>query len=63
MTGRLCILTPDPNDFAYESRWRDVLERNAEPLRSAGMAVEQRSWTTADDLAGFDLVLPLLVWG
>ena len=63
MTGRLCILTPDPGDFAYDSRWRDVVERNAWPLRAAGMTVEQRSWTSAENLAGFDLVMPLLVWG
>ena len=63
MTGRIAILTPDPGDFAWQSRWRDVLERNAEPLRAAGLAVEGRCWTEADDLAGFDLVMPLLVWG
>lgn len=63
MTGRVAILTPDPADEGYRTRWRDVLERNAQPLRAAGMAVEGRSWARADDLAGFDLVLPLLVWG
>lgn len=63
MTARLCILTPDRHDFAYDSRWRDVLGRNAEPLRAAGMTVEERCWTTAEDLADFQLVLPLLVWG
>ena len=63
MSGRVAILTPDPADEGYRTRWRDVLERNAEPLRAAGIAVEGRSWAQADDLAGFDLVLPLLAWG
>jgi glutathione synthase/RimK-type ligase-like ATP-grasp enzyme len=60
---RVAILTPDPADEAFHSRWRDVFERNAEPLREAGLAVEDRSWGEAEDLAEFDLVLPLLVWG
>jgi glutathione synthase/RimK-type ligase-like ATP-grasp enzyme len=40
-----------------------VFERNAAPLKAAGIEVEGRVWTEACDLAGFDLVLPLLVWG
>jgi len=63
MTGRVCILTPDPASEGYRTRWRDVLERNAAPLREAGLAVEARDWANASDLAGFDLVMPLLVWG
>ncbi|MGA9581348.1 MAG: hypothetical protein WBR13_05200 [Allosphingosinicella sp.] len=63
MSGRICILTPDPADEGYRTRWRDVLERNAGPLRAAGLDVCNRSWADAPDLAGFDLVLPLLVWG
>jgi glutathione synthase/RimK-type ligase-like ATP-grasp enzyme len=63
VSGRVCILTPDPRSEGYRTRWRDVLERNAEPLRAAGLAVEGRAWTEAKDLAAFDLVLPLLVWG
>jgi hypothetical protein len=63
MTGTICILTPDPRDEGYETRWRDVLDRNAEPLRAAGLEVVGRSWAEAGDLGGFDLVLPLLVWG
>ena len=60
---RVAILTPDPADRDYHSRWRDVLERTAAPLRAAGVEVEGRSWAEADDLERFDLVLPLLVWG
>jgi glutathione synthase/RimK-type ligase-like ATP-grasp enzyme len=40
-----------------------VLARNAAPLREAGLDVEARDWAHSDDLAAFDLVLPLLVWG
>ncbi|HEY0045048.1 MAG TPA: hypothetical protein VGB62_10920 [Allosphingosinicella sp.] len=63
MTGRIAILTPDPRDAYFESRWTDVFEANAAPLIAAGLAVEQRVWTQAQDLADFGLVLPLLVWG
>jgi glutathione synthase/RimK-type ligase-like ATP-grasp enzyme len=63
MSLRVAILTPDPADEAFQSRWREVVERNAEPLRAAGMAVEGRCWTEATDLGEFDLVLPLLAWG
>jgi hypothetical protein len=60
---RIAILTPDPADEGYRTRWRDVLARLAAPLRRAGVQVEAPSWAGADDLAGYDLVLPLLVWG
>jgi hypothetical protein len=63
MSARVAILTPDPQDEGYRTRWRDVLERNAEPLRRAGMNVSGAAWSGPDDLSGFDLVLPLLVWG
>lgn len=63
MSGRIAILTPDPADHYFESRWSDVFERNAAPLAAAGMSVEDRVWTGAADLAEFDLVLPLLAWG
>jgi hypothetical protein len=63
MTPTICILTPDPADEGYRTRWRDVLERNAGPLRAAGFEVVGRSWADAADLPGFPLVLPLLVWG
>jgi glutathione synthase/RimK-type ligase-like ATP-grasp enzyme len=62
MSGRVAILTPDPEDEGYRTRWREVLEQTAEPLRRAGLEVEGRSWA-GSDLADFGLVLPLLVWG
>lgn len=63
MSGRICILTPDETSEGFRTRWPDVLERNAAPLREAGLQVESRDWAHASDLAGFDLVLPLLAWG
>ncbi len=63
MTDTICILTPDPQDEGYRTRWRDVLERNADPLRAAGFDVVGRNWADPGDLSGFALVLPLLVWG
>ena len=61
--ARLCILTPDPDDESFHSRWREVFARMAEPLQAAGATVEGRAWTTDEDLSGFDLILPLMVWG
>ena len=59
----VAILTPDPGDPYFESRWAEVVEANAAPLRAAGLTVGQRPWTEAGDLSGFALVLPLLAWG
>jgi hypothetical protein len=61
--SRVAILTPDPGDEAHETRWDQVLERNLAALAAAGVSVEARSWTEAEDLADFALVMPLLVWG
>jgi glutathione synthase/RimK-type ligase-like ATP-grasp enzyme len=61
--ARIAILTPDPGDEGFRTRWAQVLERNAEPLRRAGVEVEGVSWTAEADWSAFDLVLPLLVWG
>ena len=54
MTARIAILTPDPADEAWLSRWQDVLEREAAPLRAAGMEVEGRTWAEAGNLAAFE---------
>jgi hypothetical protein len=61
--GRIAILTPDKASEGFRTRWHEVLEDNAAPLRAAGLAVEGRDWAAAEDLAEFDLVLPLLAWG
>lgn len=62
MTLRIAILTPDPEDEAYQTRWRETFERQAGLLRKAGMTVDGPPWVEPD-LAGFDLIMPLLVWG
>lgn len=46
-----------------DRRWPQVLARMVEPLREEGVETEGRCWTEADDLADFDLVLPLTAWG
>jgi hypothetical protein len=58
----IAILTPDPQDEGFHTRWRDVLAELAAPLRAARLSVEGRSWTDPE-LGGVNLVLPLLVWG
>jgi hypothetical protein len=63
MSRRVAILTPDPADRDFRSRWRDVFAEEAAVLERAGLAVEGRAWTQSDDFHAFDLVLPLLTWG
>ncbi|MBW3559681.1 MAG: transporter [Proteobacteria bacterium] len=60
---RIAILTPDPADPARQGRWDQVFARMAEPLTAAGAQVAGPAWTDAGDLTGYDLVLPLMVWG
>ncbi len=59
---KIAILTPDPADDYFQGRWTEVLAHQSAPLERAGMQVEERAWVDPD-LAGFDLVLPLLAWG
>jgi glutathione synthase/RimK-type ligase-like ATP-grasp enzyme len=62
--ARIAILTPDVAHPYHGSRWPEVLERMAAPIRrNGGHSIAARSWTEADDLHAFDLVLPLLAWG
>ena len=63
MSARVVILTPDPEDEGFLSRWRDPMAQNAAPLLRAGLAVAQRSWVEPIRPNEFDLVLPLLTWG
>jgi hypothetical protein len=63
MTARIAILTPDPTDEGYRTRWREVLADYAGPLARAGLEVEGRSWVDPAGLEGFALVLALLSWG
>lgn len=60
---RIAILTPDPADEGYQTRWREVLAEHAKPLQRAGLEVEGRSWVDSADFEAFDLVLGLLAWG
>ena len=61
--ARIAILTPDPADEGFRTRWRDVLAEHCKPLARAGLDVEGRSWVDSADFERFDLVLPLLAWG
>lgn len=63
MGSRIAILTPDPADEGYHTRWREVLAEHAKPLERAGLMVEGRSWVDSADFEAFDLVLGLLAWG
>jgi len=57
---RAVILVPEP-DFPEEWDW--AYEVEAAVLLRAGFSVEAREWTAPGDLAGFDLVTPLVAWG
>jgi hypothetical protein len=64
--SRVAILTPDPADAIEWGELPGALyERMAAPMAAAGLDVRPEPWTLADpkSLAGYDLVLPLLVWG
>ena len=54
------ILVPD---LAYPEPWAWAFHVEADALRSAGIEVSARPWTAPGDLAPFDAVLPLVVWG
>jgi glutathione synthase/RimK-type ligase-like ATP-grasp enzyme len=57
---RIAILVPAPD---YPEPWRWAYDPEAEALSAGGADVEAIAWTEAGDLSGFDLVLPLVVWG
>lgn len=57
---RFAVLIP-PADYSVEWRWAYDIE--AQALIDAGAQVEPVEWTEERDLAGFDLVLPLVAWG
>ncbi|MDQ4086620.1 MAG: transporter [Pseudomonadota bacterium] len=63
MSKRVAILTPDPQDEGFHTRWRDIFAREAALLEAAGFAVEGPSWVDPIDAAAYDLVMPLLTWG
>jgi len=57
---RIAILVPAPD---YPEPWRWTYDPEAEALSAAGAEVTPIAWTEAGDLSGFELVLPLVVWG
>jgi len=57
---RIAFLVP-PDDYAIDWGW--AFEPEAAPLRAAGAEVVPVVWTEFADCSGYDLVLPLIVWG
>jgi glutathione synthase/RimK-type ligase-like ATP-grasp enzyme len=57
---RAGIFVPAPD---YPEDWDWAYEVEAAVLLQAGFSVEARDWTDPGDLAGFDLVMPLVAWG
>lgn len=57
---RAALLVPAPD---YPEDWDWAFEVEAAVLLRAGFSVEARPWNEAGDLAGFDLVMPLVAWG
>jgi glutathione synthase/RimK-type ligase-like ATP-grasp enzyme len=57
---RVAFLVPAPE---YPEPWRWAFDAEADALRRRGQAVDPVAWTDAVDLSGYDLVLPLVVWG
>jgi glutathione synthase/RimK-type ligase-like ATP-grasp enzyme len=57
---RIAVLVPAAD---YPEPWQWAYDVEAGALESAGAEVEPAVWTDADDLSGFDLVLPLVAWG
>lgn len=60
---RIAILAPEPGSEDAAGRWHSVFEKQAAPLRRAGLIVENCPWTDVGRVGTFDLVLPLLAWG
>ena len=57
---RLAVLVPDRG---YEEPWAWAFDVEAKALRAAGCSVDAVAWTELEDVAGYDLVLPLVAWG
>jgi glutathione synthase/RimK-type ligase-like ATP-grasp enzyme len=57
---RAIVLTPAPD---FWEQWDWAYDVEAAALQAGGIAVEPRPWTQVGDLAGIDLVLPLVAWG
>jgi glutathione synthase/RimK-type ligase-like ATP-grasp enzyme len=57
---RVAFLVPAQD---YPEPWGWAFDAEADALRRRGLKVDPVAWTQAGDLAGYDLVLPLVVWG
>lgn len=57
---RLAFLVPAPD---YPEKWDWAFDVEAGALRKRGVQVDPVPWTDGGDLAAYDLVLPLVVWG
>ena len=57
---RVAVLVPDPG---YPEPWDWTFDVEAEALRDAGCVVDAVPWTRVGDLAGYDLIMPLVAWG
>lgn len=64
---RIAILTPDPADLSYAGQWPGVRDRLATALALQGIEAVATPWTDhisdASGLAGYPLILPMIVWG
>ena len=57
---RVVVLVPAPD---FWEAWDWAYDVESAVLERAGIEVEPRPWTEPGDLAGFDLVMPLVAWG
>ncbi len=57
---KAALLVPAPD---YPEDWDWAFEVEVAVLLRAGFSVEARPWNEVGDLAGFDLVMPLVAWG
>jgi len=57
---RIAVLVPAPD---YPEPWSWAYDVEAAALASGGAEVVPVAWTRPGDLSGFDLVVPLVVWG
>ena len=57
---RLAFLVPAPD---YPEPWRWAFDAEAGALERRGATVDALPWTDPGDLSGYDLILPLVVWG
>ena len=57
---RLAFLIPAPD---FPEAWDWAFDGEAGALVERGFAIDPIPWTETSDLSGYDLIVPLLVWG